>query len=406
MALTDTAIRNAKPSDKPQKLFDGGGLFLLVMPNGGKWWRLKYRYAQKEKLLSLGTYPEISLKDARERREEARKQIAKGGDPSAIKQQTKIDARINAKNTFKAVADEWMLKQANKNSQATQKRHNLILTNDLLPWLGKRPLKDIKAPELLAAIQRVESRGANELAHRALRLANKVFLYGIVTGKAEYNIAADLRGALEPVVVTHRAAITDPKEVGGLLRAIEGYKGSFIVKCALQLSPMFFTRPGELRNAEWAEFDLDKAEWNIPAEKMKMKTAHLVPLSKQAIVILNELKPLTGDGKYLFPSVRTSDRPMSNNSINAALRRLGFGHDDMTAHGFRALARTILDEVLGFRPDFIEHQLAHAVRDPNGRAYNRTAHLTERRKMMQAWSDYLDKIKTGADVVPIFAGVA
>jgi integrase len=406
MPITDTAIRNAKPTDKLQKLFDGGGLFLLVTPSGGKWWRLKYRYASKEKLLSLGTYPEVSLKDARERREEARKQIANGADPSAIKQQTKIDTRINATNTFKAIADEWMLKQAKKNSEATQKRHNLILTNDLMPWLGKRPLKEVKAPELLGAIQRIESRGANELAHRALRLANKIFLYGIVTGKAEYNVAADLRGALEPVVVTHRAAITDPVEVGGLLRAIDGYKGTFTVKCALQLSPMFFTRPGELRNAEWSEFDLEKAEWNIPAEKMKMKVAHLVPLCKQAIAVLNELKPLTGNGKYLFPSVRTSDRPMSNNSVNAALRRLGFGHDDMTAHGFRALARTILDEILGFRPDFIEHQLAHAVRDPNGRAYNRTAHLAERRKMMQAWADYLDKLKTGADIVPIFAGVA
>lgn len=406
MALTDAAIRNTKPTDNPQKLFDGGGLFLLVTPNGGKWWRIKYRYAGKEKLLSIGTYPEVSLKDARERREEARKHIANGDDPSALKQQTKINMRINATNTFKAVADEWMSKQVKKNSEATHKRHNMILTNDLLPWLGKRPLKEIRAPELLTAIQRIESRGANELAHRALRLANKVFLYGIVTGKAIYNVAADLRGALEPVVVTHRAAITDPKEVGGLLRAIESYKGTFTVKCALQLSPMFFARPGELRNAEWAEFDLVKAEWNIPAEKMKMKMAHLVPLSKQAITILSELKPLTGDGKYLFPSERTRDRSMSNNSVNAALRRLGFGHDEMTAHGFRALARTILDEVLGFRPDFIEHQLAHAVRDPNGRAYNRTAHLVERRKMMQAWSDYLDKLKVGADIVPIFAEVA
>lgn len=406
MALTDTTIRNSKPTDKQQKLFDGGGLFLLVTPNGGKWWRLKYRYGGKEKLLSLGTYPDVSLKDARERREDARKQIANGLDPSAIKQQTKIDTRINAANTFEAVATEWMSKQIKKNSEATQKRHNLILNNCLLPWLGKRPLKEIKAPELLTAIQRIESRGANELAHRALRLANKVFLYGIVTGRAGYNVAADLRGALEPVVVTHRAAITDPKEVGGLLRAIDGYKGTFSVKCALQLSPIFFTRPGELRNAEWAEFDLENAEWNIPAEKMKMGIAHLVPLPTQAIKILNELKPLTGNGKYLFPSIRTNDRPMSNNSVNAALRRIGYGHNEMTGHGFRAMARTILDEVLGFRPDFIEHQLAHAVRDPNGRAYNRTAHLVERKKMMQSWADYLDKLKTGADIVPIRAEVA
>lgn len=406
MNITDTAIRNTKPTDKPQKLFDGGGLFLLVMPNGGKWWRLKYRHACKEKLLSLGTYPEISLKDARERREEARKLIANGVDPSAAKQQTKVETKLSAANTFQAVADEWLLKQSKKHSEATQKKNKLILNNDLYPWLGKRPLKAIKAPELLSVIQRVENRGANETAHRALRLANKVFLYGIVTGRAERNVATDLRGALEPVMVTHHAAITEPKEVGGLLRAIDGYTGSFIVKCALQLSPLFFTRPGELRYAEWSEIDLIKAEFTIPAEKMKMRVAHLVPLSNQAISILNELKPLTGHGKYLFPSVRTSERPMSDNSINAALRRLGYGHDEMTGHGFRAMARTILDEVLGFRPDFIEHQLAHTVRDPNGRAYNRTAHLLERRKMMQAWADYLDKLKTGADIVPIFAEVA
>lgn len=406
MNITDTLIRNTKPTDKPQKLFDGGGLFLLVMPSGGKWWRLKYRHAGKEKLLSIGTYPEVSLKDARERREEARKLIASGVDPSAAKQQSKIDIRLNASNTFTAVAEEWLLKQSKKHSESTQKKHQLILNNDLYPWLGKRPLKEIKAPELLAVIQRIENRGANELAHRALRLANKVFLYGIVTGRAERNVAIDLRGALEPVVVSHHAAITDPKEVGGLLRAIDGYTGSFVVKCALQLSPMLFTRPGELRNASWDEIDLDAAEFTIPAERMKMKVAHIVPLSKQAIKILNELKPLTGHGKYVFPSARTSERPMSDNSVNAALRRLGFGHDEMTGHGFRAMARTILDEVMGVRADFIEHQLAHAVRDPNGRAYNRTAHLVERRKMMQAWADYLDKLKTGADVVPILAVVA
>ncbi len=406
MPITDTTVRNSKPTDKPQKLFDGGGLFLLVNTCGGKWWRLKYRYAGKEKLLSLGTYPEVSLKDARERRDEARKHIANGIDPSVTKKQSKINTRINASNTFTAVADEWLLKQSKKHSEATQKKNKLILKNDLYPWLGRRPLKEITAPELLAVIQRIENRGANEMAHRALRLTNKVFLYGIVTGRAERNVAVDLSGALEPVIVTHHAAITDPLEVGGLLRAMDGYTGSFVVKCALQLSPLLFTRPGELRNATWAELDLVKAEFTIPAERMKMRVAHLVPLSKQAINILSELKPLTGNGKYVFPSVRTFDRPMSNNSVNGALRRLGFAHEEMTAHGFRAMARTILDETLGFRPDFIEHQLAHAVRDPNGRAYNRTAHIVERRNMMQAWADYLDKLKTGADIVPIFSGVA
>lgn len=406
MPLTDTAIRNAKPSDKPQKLFDGGGLFLLVTPAGGKWWRLKYRHGGKEKLLSFGTYPDVSLKDARDRREDARKLVANGDDPAIAKVAAKVAARLTAANTFEAVANEWLTNQAKKHSDATQKKHKLILANDLSPWLGKRPINEIKAPELLTVIRRIESRGANELAHRALRLTGKIFQYGIVTGRAERNSALDLRGALEPVVAGHHAAITDPKEVGGLLRAMEAYTGSFIVKCALQLSPMVFTRPGELRNAEWSEFDLDNAEWTIPAEKMKMKVLHLVPLSSQAVAILRELHPMTGHGRFLFPSVRTGERPMSDNTVNAALRRLGFAHDEMTGHGFRALARTILDEVLGVRPDFIEHQLAHAVRDPNGRAYNRTSHLPERRKMMQQWADYLDKLKAGADVVPIRAEVA
>ena len=401
MPITDTLIRNTKPTAKPQKLFDGGGLFLLVTPAGGKWWRLKYRYGGREKLLSLGTYPEISLKDARLRREEARKQIANGTDPSAARQHAKLELRLKSTNTFDAVADEWITKHSKKLAAVTTTKIRAMLKKDLLPWLGSRPITEITAPELLVVIRRIESRGANELAHQSLRIVTKVFQYGIVTGRALRNPASDLRGALEPIIAGHHAAITEPKKVGELLRAINTYTGTFSVKCALLISPMVFTRPGELRNAEWPEFNLNNAEWCIPAERMKMRTPHIVPLSKQAVSILRELFPLTGYGRYVFPSVRTSDRPMSENTINGALRRLGFGSDEMTGHGFRAMARTILDEVLGFRPDFIEHQLAHAVRDPNGRAYNRTAHLPERRKMMQSWADYLDKLKVGADVIPL-----
>jgi integrase len=399
MPLTDTAIRKAKTQDKPVKLFDGGGLFLLVTPNGGKWWRFKYRYGGKEKLLSLGTYPEIGLKDARERRDNARKLVANGTDPSAERRKEKIEAQLSSASTFDAVADEWLTKKAKTLAQATQDKIAAILRNDLRPWLGKRPIKEINAPELLIVIRRIEGRGANELAHRALRLAAQVFSYAIVTGRAERNPATDLRGALEPVVAKHHAAIVDPQQVGALLRALDSYTGTFSVKCALLLAPLLFVRPGELRQAEWAEIDLDRAEWNIPADKMKMKQSHLVPLCSQAVAILRELHQLTGHGRFLFPSLRTGERCMSENTINGALRRLGFSNDEMTGHGFRALARTILDEVLGIRVDFIEHQLAHAVRDPNGRAYNRTAHLAERRKMMQQWADFLDKLRAGAEVI-------
>jgi integrase len=415
VALSDTAIRAARAQDKPVKLFDGGGLFLLVTPAGGKWWRLKYRYGGKEKLLSLGTYPEVplaskkirvgekevSIKGARELRDDARKLLASGADPSAERRRAKIETRLGEVNTFDAVADEWLAKKSAKLAKVTQDKIKAILRNDLRPWLGSRPVKEITAPELLMAIRRVESRGANELAHRALRIASQVFQYGIATSLVDRNPAVDIRGALEPVIATHHASITDPQEVGALLRAIDGYTGTLAVKCALRLAPMIFVRPGELRQAEWSEVDLDRGEWNLPASKMKMKQPHLVPLSTHAIAILRELHPLTGRGRYVFPSIRTGERPMSENTVNGALRRLGFASDEMVGHGFRAMARTILDEVLGIRVDYIEHQLAHAVKDPNGRAYNRTAHLAERKKMMQAWSDYLDKLKAGAVVIPL-----
>ena len=400
MALTDTKIRNAKPGEKPVKLSDGGGMYLLVTPKGGKCWRLKYRFDGKEKVLALGTYPEVSLLQARQRREEARSLLANGVDPGEIKKAQKI-ARNQAGDSFEVVGREWYAKFSAAWSSCHAATTIRRLEKDVFPVLGGRPVGEVKAPELLAMLRRVESRGALETAHRIRTICGQIFRYAIATGRAERDPAADLKGALPPYKKSHLAAITDPKHVAELLRAIDGYSGSFVVKCALQLAPLVFVRPGELRQAEWEEIDLDAGEWLIPAERMKMKQAHLVPLSPQAVAILHDLKAVTGVSRYVFPSARSNARPMSNNAINAALRRMGFDKDVMTGHGFRAMARTILDEVLGFRPDFIEHQLAHAVKDPNGRAYNRTAHLAERKKMMQAWADYLDNLKIGARVIPI-----
>jgi integrase len=399
MALNDVKIRSSKPSKKQLKLFDGDGLFLLVTPQGGKYFRFKYRFDGKEKLLALGTYPEISLADARQQRDEARRQVAHGIDPGAVRKAQK-QAEAEEIETFEVIAREWHTKFTQTRAPGHAVKLLSALKRDLFPWIGARPLKELKAPELLATLQRIENRGALETAHRMRGLLGQIFRYAIATGRAERDPAADLRGALPQPNENHHAAITDPKEVAPLLRAIDGYQGHFVVKCALGLAPLLFVRPGELRHAEWAEIDLDEAVWNIPASKMKMKEPHLVPLSDQAVEILRELQPLTGASRYLFPSARSYARPMSNNAILAALRRMGYDKDTMTGHGFRAMARTILDEVLQVRPDFIEHQLAHAVRDPNGRAYNRTAHLEERRKMMQLWANYLDGLKAGAVVIP------
>jgi integrase len=396
--LSETKVRTAKAKAKAFKLFDGGGLFLFITPSGGKLWRLKYSFEGKSKLLALGAYPETSLADARQRREKARKQLADGVDPGAIRKAQKQADTAQAE-TFEVIAREWHMKftptWATGHADTIMRR----LERDLFPWIGNRPINQIKAPELLAALRRVESRGALESAHRIRTIAGQVFRYAVATGRAERDPAADLKGALPQPREKHLAAITDPKEVAPLLRALDGYQGHFVVKCALRLAPMFFVRPGELRNAEWSEIDLDEAVWSIPPHKMKMKQAHIVPLCRQAVEILTELKEVTGESRYVFPSGRSFARQMSNNAINAALRRMGYNTDTMTGHGFRAMARTILDEVLFIRPDYIEHQLAHAVRDPNGRAYNRTSHLKERRKMMQKWADYLDGLKAGAVVL-------
>ena len=402
MPLTATAVRQAKPTHKTQRLFDSGGLYLEIPPASGKWWRLKYRYGGKEKRLSLGTYPDTGLAEAREKRDAARKLLASGIDPSQQRKAAKAAGEVRSANSFEVVAREWHAKQSSSWVPLHASRIMLRLENDIFPWLGGRPIADITAKEFLSTVNRIVDRGAVESAHRVLQNCGQVLRYAIATGRVERNPVADLRGALPPVRPKNLAAITDPAAIGGLLRAIDAYQGTFITKCALRLAPLVFVRPGELRHAEWTEFDLVKAEWNIPAEKMKMRLPHLVPLSPQAIAILRELQPLTGSGKYLFPSARSPKRPMSNNAVLSALRRMGFANEEMSGHGFRAMARTVLDEVLHFRPDFIEHQLAHAVRDPNGRAYNRTAHLSERQKMMQAWADYLDALKadTTKKVIP------
>lgn len=398
MPLTDMKVKAAKPQAKEYKLSDGGGLYLLVTPTGGKLWNLKYRFGGKEKRLSFGAYPVISLADARQRREVAKKLLANDTDPSETKKAQKATQGELDVNSFEVVAREWHSKFAHT-WVASHAQHKLErLEKNVFPWIGKLPIKEITAPDVLAVLRRMESRNILDTAHRVRFECGAIFRYAIATGRAVRDPSADLKGALPPVKNGHHAAPTDPKVVAPLLRAIDEFQGSFIVKCALQLAPMLFVRPGELRAAEWSEIDFDSAEWNIPAQKMKMKIAHLVPLPRQAIEILEALRPLTGHSRYVFPGHRSPLRCMSDNALNAALRRMGFEKSEITTHGFRAMARTILDEVLQVRPDFIEHQLAHAVKDPNGRAYNRTAHLVERKKMMQLWGDYLDGLKQEAKI--------
>ena len=388
MSLTDTTIRNAKPTDKPFKLYDGDGLYLQVTPSGGKWWRFKYRFADKEKLLSVGTCPEIGLKEARARREAGRKLVAEGVDPSENRKATKAARVERDANSFEVVAREWFAKFAATWVSSHGDRIVARFERDIFPKMGGRPIAEITALELLTVVRHIEKRGAVETAHRALGDCGRVFRYAVATGRAERDPSGDLRGALTPVKGEHFAAVTEPSNVGALLRALNGYQGTQTVAAALRLAPMVFVRPGELRNALWADIDLDAAEWRYHVTKTD--SDHIVPLARQAVAILRDLHALTGHGLYVFPGARTNGRPMSNNAILAAMRRLGIGKDEMSGHGFRAMARTILDEVLNVRVDLIEHQLAHAVRDANGRAYNRTAHLPERRKMMQQWADYLD----------------
>jgi integrase len=398
--LTDTRIRTAKPEERDRKLVDGQGLYLLVTAKGGKLWRFNYSFDGKQKTLALGSYPEVSLQDARLRHMDARKLLADGVDPCATKKAARAAIKAPTANCFETVAREWHEKH--RHTWADSHAATLLdrLEKDVFPYIGAEDIGAIRPPQLLAVLRRVESRGALDVAHRIRFQCGQIFRYAVATGRAERDPAADLKGALPPVKGGHFASIIEPKDVGPLLRAIDDYQGGFATKCALRLAPLLFVRPGELRQAEWSEFDFEAKQWNIPATKMKMNEPHIVPLSRQAIEIIEELRPLTGDGKYLFPSARTPQRCMSDNSLNAALRRMGFEKDEITTHGFRAMARTLLDEVLQVRPDLIEHQLAHAVKDPNGRAYNRTTHLEARRQMMQTWADYLDGLKAGAKVIP------
>jgi integrase len=398
MPLSDTAIKNAKPADKPYKIQDEKGMYLLVHPNSGKYFRYDYRFEGKRKTLALGTYPATSLKEARDKRDTAKKQIDGGIDPSENKKAVKSSKAESTANGFEIIAREWGLKKVNDWDDKNN-RSKRMLERNIFPWLGGKPITDILPRDILACLRRVEDRGTIETAHRTLQLCGQVFRYAVATGRADRDITPDLRGALPPAKGGNFASMTDPKQAAPLLRAIDEYTGSFVVKSALQLAPLVFVRPGELRQAEWGHINLETKEWRYLVTKTQ--TPHIVPLSKQAIKILEELHPLTGNGRFVFPSARTPNgsRAMSDVALLAALRRMGFDKTEMTVHGFRAMARTILDEVLGFRVDFIEHQLAHAVKDPNGRAYNRTAHLPERHKMMQQWSDYLDGLKHGAEVI-------
>ena len=391
MPLTDTAIRGTKPTDKPQKFFDGNGLFLFVAPSGTKSWRWKYRFQGREKLLTFGTYPELSLKEARERCAESRKLLGGGIDPSV---QKKTISRA-WKSTFEAITREW---HDNKKSAWSERYAEDVLeriVSNIFPYLGNRPINEITPPELLSVLRKIEARGAIYQANRIRETCSSVFRYAIATGKAERDTAADLRGALKPHVTTSRAAITEPEEVGGLLRAIDGYTGNFVTKCGLQLLALTFLRPGEVRLGEWHEIDLDEKLWRIPAKRMKMRLDHLVPLSIQACAILEELRKLTGRGHLMFPSLRSSHRAISDATFIAALRRMGFEKDEMCAHGFRSMASTILNEQ-GYPADAIEKQLAHNPRNKIRGIYNRAEYLPERRKMMQEWADYLTELKEKA----------
>lgn len=396
--LTEKAIQAAKAAEKPTKLFDGGGLYLLVNPQGSRLWRLKYRIHGKEKLLAVGVYPDVSLKRAREKRDEARRLLADGVDPNAQRRAEKLAAA----DTFEAIAREWLELQRKKLSPTTYAKALWIFETLLFPSIGSQPIRKLTAADVLAVVRRIEARGKHETAHRAKQRCGQVIRFAISTGRADRDPTSDLRGALAPVVRTNRPAITEPAQIGQLLSAIDSYAGHASTAFALKLAPLLFVRPGELRGARWEEFELTAKEplWRIPAERMKMRETHVVPLSKQVVKLLDDLRPWSGASEFLFPSVLSNKRPISDNTINAALRRLGYASDEMCGHGFRAMASTRLNEQ-GWHPDIIELQLAHAERNKVRAAYNRAERLTERRKMMQAWADYLDVLRAGANVVPL-----
>jgi integrase len=395
MPLTELQIRKAKPQPgKLSRLYDAGGLYLEISKSGGKWWRLKYRFNKKEKLISLGIYPETSLPEARDHRDEARKLLRDGIDPSQKRKAEKLASTERSENTFGKVAREWYAKNSEVWVPLYAERVLSRMNRDLLPFLDERPIDEIEAPELLAVLRRIEDRGVREVVHRTRQDCGQIFAFAIAAGKCKHNPAAGLGKALAPRrKVVHFPAVTEPKELGELLRTLYGYQGTATVRAALRLAPLVVTRPGELRKAKWTDVDLDGAEWRFVASKTQ--PGHIVPLSKQALRILRELHQITGSGEYVFPGARSAKRPMSDNAVLAAMRRMEIPVDVATGHGFRASFRTIGAEVLKFPADLLDHQLAHEVKDPNGRAYNRTAFLKDRRRMMQKWSDYLDQLKDG-----------
>jgi integrase len=401
MALSDAAIRAAKPREAQFKLFDEGGLFLIVKPSGGKLWRLKYRHLGKEQQLSLGVFPDVGLKEARQRRDDARKLIAGGANPAFEKRRAAAAASVSAASTFKAVAEEFIAKREREGLTEVTTVKSKWLLSLLEPAIGARAVAEVEPYEILAVLKRVELSGRYETAKRLLAFAGSIFRYAVATTRAQHNPAADLRGALVSPKVKHHAAIIEPQAVGALLRAIDGFDGHPTTKWALRLAAHVFVRPGELRRAEWSEIDLDGAVWRIPAGRMKMNREHVVPLSRQAVVILTEAKQLTGDGRFVFPCVRTPLRPMSENTLNAALRRLGYTGDEMTAHGFRSTASTLLNESGKWSVDAIERALAHGDTDSVRAAYHRGAHWQERVKMAQWWSDHLDTLRAGGKVIAL-----
>jgi integrase len=396
VALTDTFVRNAKSTKTAgQKYTDGNGMYLLVSPTG-KYWRLDYRHLGKRKTMALGVYPTISLAKARTRCADAKLLLADGIDPGQAKRDHKEAQLSAATQTFELVACLWLTKTTASRAESTREKVTGWLQKDVFPYIGKLPVSTLKPRDVLLCVQRMEARGVIESAHRVKQICGQVLRFAVATGLTERDVTADLKGALCVPVKRNYAAIIEPEPAGALMRSIYGYSGHPYAAAALKLSALFFVRPGELRSAEWQEMDLDAAEWRIPGAKMKMKSDHLVPLSSQAVEMLRALESMTGHGKYVFPSIRSDDRCMSENTVSAALRSMGYAKEVMTAHGFRAMARTMLDEILEERVDLIEHQLAHAVIDPNGRAYNRTAHLPGRRKMMQRWADYLDELRANS----------
>lgn len=394
MKLTDSYLRALKANGKVQKYSDGGGLYLHVSPTGGKLWRMGYRFEGKQKTLSFGKYPAVSLKDARNRRDEAKDLLAAGIDPGARKKAVKAAIKAETMNSFEVVAREWFERYKDSWVDHHGKKILARLENDIFPLIGGKAIGAVTAPELLEALRRIEARGAVETAHRALQNCGQIFRYAIATGRAERDTAADLRGALSPVKSTNFASITEPKDIGALLREIDAYPGNMIVRAALRMAPYVFVRPGELRRAEWAEFSLESAEWRIPAARMKMRETHIVPLARQMLTILEDLHRFTGHGRYLFPSMRANSAPISDVTLLAALRRMGYDKDVMTVHGFRSMASTLLNEQ-GYNRDWIERQLAHGERNTVRASYNYAQYLPERRRMMQEWADYLDGLREG-----------